>query len=97
VAPAQGIALAIPLMVTMLVAWFGYPSPYVLPLREIGGAAFARAAVAAALVVTALWWAGRPLAGDRWSGVLWGTPSSLNNIRPWVEAEPIFGDDEQRK
>jgi len=97
VASAQGIALALPLVVAMLVAWLSYPSPYVLPLREINGSAFVRAAIAAALVGTVLWWAGRPLGGDRYSGVLWDTPTSLNNTRPWVRAEQFSADDEPRK
>jgi hypothetical protein len=97
VVPAQAIALALPLLTAVTVAFLGYPAAYVHSLREIRGGAFARAVVAGALVAALLWWAGRPVNNDRFGGVLWGTPTELNNIRPWIEAAPALGDDGQGK
>ena len=41
--------------------------------------------IAAVLTTVVLWVSGRPVGPNRVSAVLWKTPSSFNNIRPWIE------------
>jgi hypothetical protein len=78
-----------PVAVAIAVAWFLYPAPPGRPARELEAASYLWLLAAVVLLAGLLWIAGRPLAGGRWAGALWGRPGTFNNIRPWVEARPL--------
>jgi len=84
------VALLAPLLVACAVAWFGYPPAYVHRLQEIETASWLRLLCSALVVVVLVWIAGRPLGQDTWAGVLWGTPSASNNVRPWVATTELW-------
>lgn len=86
-APTQAVALAIPVIAALTLAWFRYPPTYVRPLDDIRGGAHVRAALALAVLLAVLWSTGRPMGPDHWRGILWGPPTGLNNIRPWIETD----------
>lgn len=77
------------LMVTLTVAWFGYPPPFVQRLQRLSAASWLRIALAAAVLAAATFVSGRPLPADRRAGVLWGRPGATNNIRPWIAASEL--------
>jgi hypothetical protein len=81
--PALG--LAAPVTAVLAFAWLRYPPPYPRPLQTSLRRSVVALVVCALGVAGGLWVAGRPLAGDRTAAVVWGTPGSFNNIRPWVE------------
>ncbi|MGD9253010.1 MAG: hypothetical protein PVG92_03650 [Holophagae bacterium] len=86
------IAVAIPLVAVVVLAWFRYPSPHVHPLAGPKIAEVVALAGAAAILSGGVWLAGRPLAEGTSAGVLWGQPGSFNNIRPWINPWPAKGD-----
>jgi hypothetical protein len=88
VAPIVG--LLAPLLVACSVAWVGYPSAYAHRLDGIDRTSWLRLAGSALVVAALVWCAGRPLGGDKWTGLLWGTPSTRNNIRPWVVVSDVW-------
>jgi hypothetical protein len=83
------LGMAVPVLVTAVVAWFGYPAPYPYRLRPLDVADGLRLAVVALLLVFLLWVCGRPQPGGGCSAILWGKPSSYNNIRQWIEPVSI--------
>jgi hypothetical protein len=84
-APAASIGLAAPIVTAVAVAWYGYPYAFPHRLRELQPSDAVRVAVIGTLVIATVWFAGRPLAKSRASGLLWANPKSYNNIRQWVE------------
>jgi hypothetical protein len=84
-AVGASIGLAAPLVTAFAVAWYGYPHAFPHRLRELRLSDAVRTAAVAAVVVATVWLAGRPLANDRTSGLLWAEPKSYNNIREWIE------------
>ena len=87
---APMVALLAPLLVACAVAWLGYPPAFVHRLTEIETASWLRLLCAALVVVGLVWTAGRPVGRDTWAGLLWGTPSARNNIRPWVATFEVW-------
>jgi hypothetical protein len=87
VTPRLAWGLAAPVITALALTWFRYPAAHVRTLDEISGWAAVRAVLAIAVLGSTLWWTGRPSGPDRWRGLLWGTPSALNNIRPWIETD----------
>jgi hypothetical protein len=85
-------AAAAPVVAALTFAWFRYPGPYVRPLERPNAGQIVGLALAAVMVATIVWVAGRPLADDRSAGVLWGTAQSSNNVRGWIEPWSITGD-----
>lgn len=84
----EAVALAsaaVPLLVALGVAWLWYPAAVPRRLAPVGGGSIFRGVVVAIILVSTLWLAGRPLSGGRCSGILWATPTSMNNIRSWIE------------
>ena len=79
------LAVAGPLLAVAVVAWIGYPATLARRLAPVTVGAFARGLMVATLLGSLTWLAGRPLSEDRRSGILWGAPTSTNNIRSWVE------------
>jgi hypothetical protein len=84
------IGVLVPTLTCLTVAWHGYPSPFPHRLRELRSVDAIRLAVAAAVVVSAVVFAGRPLDGERVAGALWANPKSYNNIRPWITPSPML-------
>jgi hypothetical protein len=81
--------LALPLAVALGLAWLRYPPVHVGRLERPTLGGFAAVAVAIAVAAAALWFGGRPLPGGRAAGLLWARPGDFNNIRPWVEPQPL--------
>lgn len=79
------IAVGVVVTVALTTAWFGYPPAFAHRLEGLTAASWIRLTVAATLLVATVAVAGRPLAGDRRAGLLWGRASATNNIRPWIE------------
>jgi hypothetical protein len=86
--PALG-GLALPLAVALGLAWLRYPPEHVGRLERPTVRGLAAVAVAIAVAAAALWFGGRPLPGARAAGLLWARPGDFNNIRPWVEPQPL--------
>jgi len=78
------VGLAAPILTAAVVAHVGYPAPYPHRLTELGWGAAIRLTFAAVVLGTLLWVGGRPLPKGACSAVLWGNPTSYNNIRPWI-------------
>ena len=85
-------AVAAPVIAALAFAWFRYPGPYVRPLERPKTGDIIGLALAAVILIAIVWVAGRPLADGQSAGVLWGTPQSSNNVRPWIEPWSIMGD-----
>jgi len=83
------IGAAAPSVVALAIAWYGYPSPFVRPLETLRGRTFTWTLVAAALLWSLLWFAGRPLQGGTRAGLLWGRAEGFNNIRPWIQPSAL--------
>jgi hypothetical protein len=82
---AATLGASVPLVTSLTVAWMRYPAPYVRPLEPTTPFQFGGVLVAATLIAAFVWFGGRPLPEGRSSGILWGTPQALNNIRSWIE------------
>lgn len=76
---------AIPLLIALGIAWLWYPAAVPQRLAPVGVGSIFRGVVVAIVLFSTLWLAGRPLSGGRCSGILWATPTSMNNIRSWIE------------
>jgi hypothetical protein len=90
------IAMAVPIAAALVFTWLRFPRPYAHRLElprpsEIGGLA-----IAAALLGIIVWFAGRPLPDGRSAGVLWGQAQSFNNIRSWIDSQPVTGSEPDR-
>jgi len=83
------LGLAVAATAAVVVGCFHQPSP--LPREMVGPSRGAVVAlgVGALLSVGLLWVGGQPLAEGRARGLVWGTPESFNNIRPWIEVESL--------
>jgi len=79
------IGVVAPLTISLTVAWLRYPAPYVRPLEPATPSGVAGVLIVATLIAAFVWFAGRPLPEGRSTGVLWGTPQTFNNIRPWID------------
>ncbi len=83
--PAEACTVAaVPMVVALVTAWFGYPpaaTHAVVAIRPRTVVALAGIMLTFAAVALA---AGRPLPGDRTAAVQWARDSSFNNIRPWM-------------
>ncbi len=79
------IAISIPLCASMVLAWLRYPPAFVhrLSRPSRSGLIMLTAAAAACAVATTI--SARPHSDGKYPGVLWATPQSFNNIRPWIE------------
>lgn len=84
------VAAALPLLAALVLAAVRYPAPWVHGLEEVGAMSFVKLAVAVVAVAGALWVAGRPVAPGARGGVLWGPPTAVNNIRPWIAPAPLY-------
>lgn len=82
---AATVAAAAPLLISIIVSWLRYPAPHVHPLEPVTPSRFIGTLLAATLIAIFVWFAGRPLPEDRSAGILWGTPQSFNNVRPWID------------
>jgi len=90
------IAAGVPLAAALVFTWLRFPRPYAYRLElpqpsEIGGLV-----IAAVILASIVWFAGRPLSDDRSAGVLWAQPHSFNNIRPWIEPQLVIGTEADR-
>ncbi len=83
---APALAVALPAVVALVLAWARYPRPHGRPLEPVSAGSFLRLVAALAVAVTLVAVAGRPLPGGSAAGLLWGVPDPLNNIRPWIDA-----------
>lgn len=83
------LGLLVPATAVTVFAFLRYPPASPRPLKPPSPAGVAALVSAALIAVSALWWAGRPLPDDHVSGVVWGVPGSMNNIRPWIEPHPL--------
>jgi hypothetical protein len=89
---AATLGAALPLAVSLTVAWLRYPAPYVRPLEPATPFGVIGILAAATLLFAFVWFAGRPLPEGRSAGILWGPPQAFNNIRPWIDpASPLPG------
>lgn len=79
------VAAAAPMVAALTVAWLGYPGALTRRLAPLSFGAVVRGVLLVALLAALLWIAGRPLSAGRCSGILWGTPTSMNNLRSWIE------------
>lgn len=79
------VSAAAPLLVALGIAWFWYPAAAPRRLAPVGGASILRGVVATFVLASTLWLAGRPLSNGQCSGILWASPTSMNNIRSWIE------------
>ncbi|MCP4895795.1 MAG: hypothetical protein GY906_02375 [bacterium] len=89
------IACAAPLITIFAIAWMGWGRFPVINPEPVNWQAWFGATLAAALLVGAVWLAGRPLADGQIAGVIWRKPNGFNNIRSWIDARPPaewFGD-----
>ena len=86
---AATIAISCPLCAAVALAWLRYPPPFAHRLDQPSrsGLSMLIATAAACAIATTL--ATRPRPDGRCPGVLWATPQSFNNIRPWIDAVPI--------
>jgi len=85
--PTHAMAATLcPLLVGIIIAWYGHPSGLVHNLRNVGWMGVASAVASVGLFWGIVGWAGEPIDEKRAMGVVWATPSSFNNIRDWVEA-----------
>ncbi|MEE4271278.1 MAG: hypothetical protein V2I67_06375, partial [Thermoanaerobaculales bacterium] len=89
VAPAVPIeawvALSVPHLTAILVAWFGYPAP---PTYAITAASLRSGfvlAVVAGLTWAAFFVAGRPLPSANAAAIQWSHATATNNIREWMQ------------
>jgi hypothetical protein len=87
---APSLALLAPLATAGAIAWIGYPTPFAHRLRPLSGASWLRLAALAVALAILLLAAGRPMPGDRRSGLVWSQPGEYNNIRPWIAAAPLW-------
>jgi hypothetical protein len=90
------IAMAVPIAAATVFTWLRFPRPYAHRLElpkpsEIGGLA-----IVAVLLGITVWLAGRPLPDGRSAGFLWGHAQSFNNIRPWIDSQPVIGSEPDR-
>ena len=92
---AAALAAGAVLAVAMAVAWIGYPPALVRDLARVTAGSQLRLVAAAGLLLAVLVVAGRPLPdGDR-SGLLWSSPTGLNNIRPWIDPLTLVAESPQ--
>jgi hypothetical protein len=85
------VAAAVAIAAVLVFTWLRFPRPYVYRLElpkpsEIGGLV-----IAAVILAGMVWTAGRPLPDRRSAGLLWGEAHSFNNIRPWIDPQPVIG------
>jgi hypothetical protein len=83
------LAGAAPVVAVVLLAWFRFPEPDVKRLRPPTARGILLLSVCSLLALGSVWIVGRPVAEGRRAGLLWGTPSSFNNIRTWIAARPL--------
>jgi len=79
------VAVGIPILVVLAVAWIGYPAPLTHPVKPVRASALAYLSLILVLAWSGFWIAGRPLPEGRVAAVQWGRESSYNNIHPWME------------
>jgi len=79
------VAIAVPLAVALLVAWFGSPAPLTHPIAEVAPGGLVVLFTVGALAWACAFAAGRPLAEDRVAAIQWAREGSFNNIREWME------------
>lgn len=79
------VAAGVPLLVAVVVAWFGYPAPLTHPVAAVSPRALVALCVLGVLTWAACYSTGRPLPDDRAAAVQWARDGSFNNIRDWME------------
>jgi hypothetical protein len=84
VAVAACVAVGVPLVAVVGVAWYGYPAPLTHAVEGLRARAVASLIAAAVLAWTACVAAGQPLPGHRSAALQWGRDSTTNNIRDWM-------------
>ena len=84
------LAIAVPVCAAVLLAWLRYPAPYVRPLERPSASGVIALVICAIMAAILVWITGRPLPDDVSAGVLWGTPQTYNNIRPWIDPASIL-------
>ncbi len=80
------IGVALVAVASLALAWFRYPTPFAHVLREPSSGDVLALAGAAVILAACLWFGGRPLADGKTAGLLWGSPTAFNNVRPWIES-----------
>jgi hypothetical protein len=80
----SSLGVAAPATAAVVFGFIRYPSPFSRPLEGPSPPAVGVLLVGAATLVGAMWFAGGPLPGGRARGVVWDSPESFNNIRPWI-------------
>ena len=85
------IAISFPLFAAMALAWLRYPAPFAHRLDRPSRSGLTILIATAATCAIATTVATRPRPDGTCPGVLWATPQSFNNIRPWIDAVPIRG------
>jgi len=83
--PLAACAAALLLLaLALVIAWVGYPPPFVQTLVPLRAASFAWAGVVLAALIGLWWFTGRALPGDQRAGILWGHRDARNNVRAWI-------------
>jgi hypothetical protein len=85
---ASCIGAALPLIVGLLVAWFGFPPPPTHAMTPVRGWTPAALAIVLAAMLALLVAAGRPLPDDRYAAVQWLADTPTNNVREWMTPWP---------
>lgn len=84
-------AAAVPIVAALVFTWFRFPRPYAHRLELPKASEISALAITAAVFAVTVWFAGRPLPDGRSAGFLWGQAQSFNNIRPWIDCQPVTG------
>ncbi len=79
------VAVGVPLLVALMVAWFGYPAPLTHPITAVTPRAVVVIAALGLLAWAGIYATGRRLPGDRVAAIQWARDGSFNNIRDWME------------
>jgi len=92
------VAAALPLVTAIVVAWIGYPAPLTHGITPVDIRICVPFAIAAVVMWSAFYAAGRPLPPDRAAALQWAHESATNNIRDWMapwRAPWLTGDEEK--
>jgi hypothetical protein len=91
------VAVCLPLAAAVMVPWFGYPMPLTHAIAPVRSMAFAYVAALIVAVGLVMWFAGRPLPGNRTAAIQWASSGATNNIRAWMQPLPAPWLDDARQ